>query len=182
MIVVNLAFLTRLLAAAVVIGSFSIGAALAGGSHDHGHAPAFGTPGDAAKADRTVEVILTDNRFSIPTLTVKEGETVRFVIHNKGSLAHEFNIGTATMHAEHQKEMLKMFEQGMMAATSINHDMMHGEDSQMKHDDPNSVLLEPGKSGELTWIFKQAEALEFACNVPGHYQSGMVGKIKVTTD
>jgi len=39
-------------------------------------------------------------------------------------------------------------------------------------------LLEPGKSGEVIWKFTKPTKLEFACNVPGHYQSGMVGKIK----
>ena len=49
------------------------------------------------------------------------------------------------------------------------------------HDDPNSVLLEPGKSGEIVWTFpKDADvAIEFACNVPGHYQSGMVGSVAI---
>ena len=50
----------------------------------------------------------------------------------------------------------------------------------MKHDDPNSVLVEPGKTAELTWTFTRADNLEFACNVPGHYQAGMVGKVKVS--
>jgi uncharacterized cupredoxin-like copper-binding protein len=50
----------------------------------------------------------------------------------------------------------------------------------MKHDDPNSVLVEPGKTAELTWTFSKATNLEFACNVPGHYQAGMVGKLTVS--
>ena len=49
----------------------------------------------------------------------------------------------------------------------------------MKHDDPNSVLVEPGKSAELTWTFAKATRLEFACNIPGHYQAGMVGQLTV---
>ena len=54
--------------------------------------------------------------------------------------------------------------------------MGHG----MKHDDPNSVLVEPGKTAELTWTFSKATSLEFACNIPGHYQAGMVGKLTVS--
>ena len=49
----------------------------------------------------------------------------------------------------------------------------------MSHDDPNSVLLEPGDSGEVIWKFTEARALEFACNMPGHYDSGMIGDISV---
>ena len=42
------------------------------------------------------------------------------------------------------------------------------------------VLVAPGKTAELTWTFKQATGLEFACNLPGHYQAGMVGKLNVS--
>ncbi len=49
----------------------------------------------------------------------------------------------------------------------------------MKHYDPNSVLIEPGATEELVWTFTNATGLEFACNIPGHYQSGMVGKVNV---
>jgi len=48
----------------------------------------------------------------------------------------------------------------------------------MKHDNPNSVLIEPGKTKELIWKFHKARRVKFACNVPGHYQSGMVGAIE----
>lgn len=49
----------------------------------------------------------------------------------------------------------------------------------MEHDDANSVLVEPGATAELVWQFSKANNLEFACNVPGHYQSGMLGKVNV---
>jgi len=47
----------------------------------------------------------------------------------------------------------------------------------MEHNDPNSVLLEPGKQAEVIWRFTKEAELEFACNVPGHYESGMMGPI-----
>lgn len=50
----------------------------------------------------------------------------------------------------------------------------------MKRDDPNSVLVEPRKTAELTWAFGKATNLEFVCNIPGHYQAGMVGKLTVS--
>jgi uncharacterized cupredoxin-like copper-binding protein len=107
-----------------------------------------------------------------------------FVLKNKGTLLHEFNIGTPPMHAHHQKEMMTMMEHGMLTATGVNHQMMKMDHSKMgmapmmKHDDPNSVLVEPGKTKELVWKFDGDAALEFACNIPGHYQLGMVGNIK----
>ena len=50
-------------------------------------------------------------------------------------------------------------------------------DHSMAHSHSNSVLLEPNKSGEITWKFNTEVTLEAACNVPGHYESGMFAKI-----
>ena len=151
-----------------------------------GHAE-FGQPAPAASATRTVEINMTDIAFASTSLDVKAGETVRFVLVNKGQLLHEFNLGDAAMHAAHQKEMLQMQQSGMLTPTGMgrggmDHSSMgHGSMDMpgMKHDDPNSVLVEPGKTAELTWTFARADNLEFACNVPGHYQAGMVGKVNV---
>ena len=151
---------------------------------DGAHTFAFGQAAPATKATRTVEVVLQDISFAPTSLDVKAGETVRFVLVNKGQLLHEFNLGDASMHADHQKEMLKMQARGMLTATGMgqmDHAAMgHGDMGGMKHDDPNSVLVEPGKTAELTWTFSKAGALEFACNLPGHYQAGMVGKLHVS--
>ena len=142
----------------------------------------FGHPAPAASATRTVEVDMSDIAFSAKSLDVKAGETVRFVLVNKGQLLHEFNLGHAAMHVEHQKEMLDMQQSGMLTPTGMSHAGMdhsamgHGA---MKHDDPNSVLVAPGKTAELTWTFTKTDNLEFACNVPGHYQAGMVGTVKI---
>jgi uncharacterized cupredoxin-like copper-binding protein len=145
---------------------------------DAAHGYAFGQPAPAAKATRTVEVTLQDIAFEPKSLDVKAGETVRFVLVNKGRLLHEFNLGDAAMHAAHQKEMLQMQASGMLTATGMGK-MDHSAMGGMKHDDPNSVLVEPGKTAELTWTFTKTTGLEFACNLPGHYQAGMVGKLTV---
>ncbi len=157
---------------------------LAAGSHSggHGHGEAIGGPGEAAQADRTVEIAMHDNYYEPERLSVAGGETVRFLVRNEGSLVHEFNIGTATMHAAHQEEMMMMVEHGVLEADRINHERMKmdmGGGRTMEHDDPNSVLLEPGESAEIVWRFPQSADLEFACNVPGHYEAGMVGSLEV---
>ena len=150
---------------------------------------AFGEPAPAAKATRTVEIVMGDMSFTPKALEIKAGETVRFVLINKGQLLHEFNLGDAAMHAVHQQEMLKMQQSGMLtptamktAAAPMDHSSMPGMDhgASMTHDDPNSVLVEPGKTAELTWTFNKVGSLEFACNIPGHYQAGMVGKLTVS--
>lgn len=155
----------------------------AGHSHGYGAAP-IGEPAKASAATRTVEVKLMDVAFEPETIRVKAGETVRFVLTNSGQLLHEFNIGTAAMHAEHQKEMAVMAEHGMITATGLDPTMKHMDHANMpgvpamKHDDPNTVLMAPGEKKELVWKFTKTVELEFACNIPGHYEAGMVGKIE----
>ncbi len=36
-----------------------------------------------------------------------------------------------------------------------------------------------GKRGEIIWTFNRSGEFDFACLLPGHYESDMVGKIKV---
>ncbi|MFK0088399.1 cupredoxin domain-containing protein [Pseudomonas sp. NPDC090755] len=141
------------------------------------HSFAFGKPADAAKADRTVEIVMGDMYYEPRSLKVKAGETVRFVLINKGAVVHEFSLGDAVMHARHQKEMIAM--QGQMDHAAMGHGGMQHGGASMKHDDPNTVMVEPGKRAELTWTFSQSTPIEFACNVPGHYQAGMVGKLTI---
>lgn len=146
------------------------------------HGSAIGQPGKAANATQTIEIIMRDNSFDPEKISVAKGETVRFLITNKGEFVHEFNISTAAMHASHQKEMMTMMEHGILEADKINRELMKmdmGDGKTMEHSDPNSVLLEPGASAEIVWTFSTDAELEFACNVPGHYQSGMVGEIEM---
>jgi len=174
---------------------FAAGNAFAAGSGDHHHGGmhggqqaiagpmSFGKPGKAADADRIIEIVMDDNYFEPETLTVTAGETIRFKVTNNGSLVHEFNLGTPDYHAAHQDEMMMMQQHGVLMGDHINHDMMNtpmGDDGHtMKHDHPNSVLLEPGDSGEVVWTFTSGGDIEFACNVPGHYAAGMVGTVDV---
>jgi uncharacterized cupredoxin-like copper-binding protein len=163
----------------------SAAAAPAFADEGHGHSPAFGVPGKAADVKRTITVVMKDNSYDMPEISVRAGETVRFVVKNEGELLHEFNIGTPGSHAGHQKEMMAMMEMGMLTPTGIDqekmkmdHSAMSPEMKNMKHDDPNSVLVEPGKTAEMIWKFARPMKLEFACNVPGHYQAGMVGEFR----
>lgn len=163
-------------------GAYAAGSHAGGHGHGHGAAIDFGKPADASKATRTVTVVMRDNLYEPESIAVKAGETVRFVIRNEGEFVHEFNIGTPAMHAAHQKEMMMMVEHGALEPDKINHQMMKmdmGGGKTMEHNDPNSVLLEPGQSGEIVWTFSKAADLEFACNVPGHYDAGMVGKLSI---
>jgi uncharacterized cupredoxin-like copper-binding protein len=95
---------------------------------------------------------------------VKAGETVRFVLVNKGEQPHELVIGSADEMAEHRQMMRDMAGMDM---------------TQMHHNEGNSISTEPGETKELIWHFGKAGTYEFACNYPGHAELGMEGRLIV---
>jgi uncharacterized cupredoxin-like copper-binding protein len=128
-----------------------------GAAHD---AMAFGHPGVAAKANRTIDVATSDDmRFTPSSFTVKRGDTIRFIVHNRGAVVHELVFGTDQVLREHAKEMRDM--------------------PGMEHRDPNMVRVKPGGQGEITWTFDHAGRFGVACLVPGHFEAGMKGSIAV---
>lgn len=142
------------------------GAALAAGDHAHGShaqpvaAAPIGTPGDPARVTRTVEIDMNDAmRFSPATIDVKAGETVRLNVHNSGKIRHELVLGTDADLQAHYAMMLK--------------------DPGMRHEEPNAVSLEAGKSGQIVWRFDKAGTVSFGCLEPGHYAAGMKGSVSV---
>lgn len=171
----------RLLRAAACGAALTLpSAVLAAGGHHQ--ADPIGAPGKPEEVTRTIQVEMFDNYYEPLSIEVAAGETVRFVVHNAGALLHEFNIGTAHMHEEHQAQMAEMMRHGMITKTRIVPEMMKMDHARagmpaMNHDDANSVLVEPGKTGELVWRFDAPVKIEFACNMPGHYEVGMSGAI-----
>ena len=128
---------------------------LATGSGDHVHEKFqnVGSPGEISKATRIVKMTMFDNYFIPKSLAFKEGETVRFIIKNSGEFVHEFNIGTTKMHKSHAPEMLMMMEHGVIEPDKINWDAAKSMQEQMghgMHNEPNSVLLEPGKKSRTS--------------------------------
>lgn len=150
----------------------------------HHHGAAIGGPGKPEAVTLTLQIKMGDSFFNPTTIRVRRGQTVRFVLTNEGELAHEFTIGSPEMQVEHRKEMAAMAQQGLLTPTGIDETaMVHatmghgapGEAPVMVHDHAHSVLLKPGERKELIWRFPQDAVLEFACNLPGHYEAGMVG-------
>ncbi len=151
-----------------------------GGSHGHGAAVGIGTPGGTPS--RTVTITMHDNYYEPENISVAKGETVKFVVKNEGSLVHEFNINTPDSHANHGPHMAMLFEMGMIEPDKVNRAEMaatKGSDHDMSHDIPNSLLMNPGETQELVWTFNTDKELEFACNIPGHYDAGMYGALAI---
>lgn len=144
---------------AALIPVLAQAAGMHAGSHDD-HAVAYGIPGKVAQVSRTVEVQAGDSmRYSPATISVQRGETIKFVVKNTGKLPHELVLGDARSLKEHAELMRR-----------------HPD---MEHDDPNAVKVAPGETGTLIWRFTEAGTVDFACLIPGHYEAGMKGSIRV---
>ena len=50
---------------------------------------------------------------------------------------------------------------------------------EMEHDEPYMAHVAAGKRGQIVWQFNRAGDFEFACLIPGHFEAGMRGTIKV---
>ncbi len=163
-----LATIALILAGCSTGSSPSEAAASAGASMDmasmdeHGEAFDFGEPADASEADRTVDVIASDElAFDPEVVEAQVGETITFRVENTGRIVHEFVLGDEHLQDEHQQEMAEM-SPGMGM-----------------HDEPNAISVEAGETKEITWTFTTAGDVLYGCHEPGHYDAGMVGVIHV---
>ena len=142
----------------------------------------IGSKGNESEVSRVIKVVMYDNYYKPSSFQIKAGETIKFEVENAGMLVHEFNIANKMMHKKHQPEMLKMVENEILLADSIDKKKMKKMakmDKAMGHSHSNSILLEPKQKGEIIWKFDNALNIEVACNVPGHYQVGMIAKVDI---
>ena len=120
----------------------------------------FGKAADPRKAAKTIRVDMADTmRFTPSRITVKRGDTVRFVAANRGKVMHEMVLGTLDELKEHAEMMRKH--------------------PGMEHDEPHMAHVAPGKHGEMGWQFTKAGEFFYGCLIPGHFEAGMVGKVTV---
>ena len=140
----------------------------------------IGEEGNMSEVSKVIEVKMYDNYYEPSEFKIKKNQTIKFIVYNYGELVHEFNIATKEMHFKHQPEMMKMVVNEIIVGGKIDKNKMKEmskTDHSMSHSHSNSVLLEPNQSAELIWKFNTDASLEAACNIPGHYESGMVAKI-----
>lgn len=135
------------------------------GPTGHGHDETFsaGEPGDAKKPARIVQVTMREGdgkMMFIPNrVEVRRGEQIKFIIRNNGDLDHEFILANTAENLRHAEAMKK--------------------NPNMEHDDPNAKRINPKKVDEIVWKFTKAGTFEYACLIPGHRESGMIGTIIV---
>ena len=158
--------ISALMSAAAAL-TLATGLALAApGEPGHSHKSfAAGEPGDPKKpVARTIEVTMKETEdakmlFEPNKVEIKRGEQVKFVLKNAGKVDHEFMLDSIANNAKHKIQMEK--------------------NPDMEHDDPNGKRLVPSGSNEIVWRFTKAGTFEFACLIPGHYESGMKGTVIV---
>lgn len=120
----------------------------------------WGIAADAKQARRSIEIRMTDDmRFTPNHIDVREGDIVRLRAVNNGKVMHEIVIGTSEELKAHAELMKKH--------------------PNMEHEEPYMAHVSPGKRGDIVWHFNRPGNFEFACLIPGHFEAGMVGTIRV---
>ena len=112
-------------------------------------------PASASPTVRTVRIGIHYSAFSLATIDVDPGETVRFVVSNSDPIDHEFIIGDQAVQIAHER------------GTEAFHPPRPGE-----------ITIPAGQTVETTYTFG-ARDLIFGCHLPGHYTYGMRGIISV---
>jgi len=115
--------------------------------------------GEDQKADRNVRIEMSDIEFSIETLDVTKGETVKFEFTNSGKLDHDAFIGDEAAQTEHEASM-------------------RSGDSGHDHSGSDAITVQPGRTRSLTYTFDEPGEIIVGCHETGHYDAGM--KIVVT--
>lgn len=111
---------------------------------------------DRGPQTRTVELVIEHSRYvdadgrPIDAISVDEGETVRFVVHNRDPIDHEAIAGDLGTQRGHE------------AGTDRHHDGAHG-----------AVSVPAGATGETTHTFTGGGTQWVGCHLPGHWDHGM---------
>lgn len=110
---------------------------------------------------RRVEIEMVDIGFKPTSVDVKLGETVSFVLINRGQIPHDAFLGDEGEQEEHEKEMRAMKDPNDHAG----------------HE--GGITVDPGQTGALRHTFTDPGTLEIGCHQSGHYAAGMKVTIKV---
>ena len=112
-------------------------------------------PASASTSVRTVAIGIHYSAFSLDTIDVEPGETVRFVVTNTDPIDHEFIIGDRAVQIAHE------------LGTEAVHPPRPGE-----------ITIPAGETVSTTFTFGERDLL-FGCHLPGHYVYGMRGTVEV---
>jgi len=123
----------------------------------------FGQTGNPKKVTKTIHVTMIDEMKFVPNkLSVKLGDTVRFVVKNGGETLHEMVLGRTADLKKHSAMMMKF--------------------PGMEHSEPYMAHADEGQTAEIIWTFTKVGTFEYGCLIPGHYEAGMHGTVIVTNN
>jgi uncharacterized cupredoxin-like copper-binding protein len=105
---------------------------------------------------RTVEITVRHSRFLPPSIEAQPGEAVRFVIRNVDPIDHEFILGNMAVQRRHEN------------GTEPAHGAVPGE-----------VSVPAGAVRATTYTFGGPGSVPFGCHLPGHWDYGMRGSVRV---
>lgn len=156
---------SRLTGAAVIAATFFVPltAFAHTGTADASHGATVtgaGRAGQLSNVTRTVTIGMADTmRFTPGDLVVERGQTVKIIARNDGEVLHEIVLGTREEIEKHRAAMR--------------------DEPGMAHGAPYMAHVAPGESQQIIWQFDRPGKFEFACLLPGHYESGMTGSLTV---
>ena len=105
---------------------------------------------------RTVEITVRHSRFDPAVIDAGPGERVRFVIRNLDPIDHEFVLGDTEVQRRHED------------GTEPHHGAVAGE-----------VSVPAGATRSTTYTFGSTATVPFGCHLPGHWDYGMRGSVRV---
>ena len=112
----------------------------------------------AATAEATtIDLVTRHSRYDVSTITVAPGTTVTFRVRNDDPIDHELIVGDRAVHDLHE------------AGTEHHHD----------GSDHHAVSVPAGATALLTYTFDEPGQVAFGCHLPGHWDYGMQGTIRV---
>jgi len=112
-----------------------------------------GTGGSGAPAAK-ISIEMTEFTFSPKEMTVFSGQEATLELKNSGAVEHDFTI----------------LKKGTVAKTPFDREKQAG-------DILAEFKLGSGKSDTFKFTLPEAGEYEIICNIPGHVEAGMVGKI-----
>lgn len=156
-------YLTRIPVALLALAAFAVAAC---GDDDD-------TAAGTESAPRTIEIDMLDIEFAPDSVEVADGETVKFVFHNEGAIAHDAFIGDEDAQSEHEEEMRSMDSGDVGDEMDDMGDEMEEHGLHAMLGDEPAITVPVGETGDITYTFHAGDDVVIGCHQQGHYEAGM---------
>ena len=119
-----------------------------------------GRPGDTSQPSRSINIEINDKlRVAPAEVSVKQGETIKFIVKNSTKTPQRMALGILGELKE-RATILKQFP-------------------IMEMNQPNLLHVKPGESAELLWQFTQVGTFNFSCSAQACLEPAAIGKVVV---